>query len=161
MVKTYCCNPFELHTKRVTTRLRVVSEEFVESGLVQSGEAVCSNCATSLRTQKTVEDLKKNHPERFEIGGTPSQTSESTQATDTHSQETIDSDLDEEIASERLKSVLPLLGVSPVKKHGLLKRKLENEMSRKLDMSQKVMRESFEKTYNVSVHSTSEERLER
>ena len=103
MVKTYCCNPFELHTKRVTTRLRVVSEEFVESGLVQSGEAVCSNCATSLRTQKTVEDFKKNHPERFEIGGTPSQTSESTQATDTHSQETIDSDLDEEIASERLK----------------------------------------------------------
>ena len=150
MVKTFCSNPFLFHKKGVSERLRLVSQDLIETRLVQEGQSVCSNCAKKLRDADAVAEFKKEHPDY--------QSSQSTQST-TQTNDSSDSEIEEELAPEILNSVLPALGVSAVKKHGLTQRKRQIEIERKLQSSQKIVRQSFEKAYDTSVDLTSEERL--
>ena len=111
----------------------------IETRLVQEGQSVCSNCAKKLRDADAVAEFKKEHPDY--------QSSQSTQST-TQTNDSSDSEIEEELAPEILNSVLPALGVSPVKKHGLTQRKRQIEIERKLQSSQKIVRQSFEKAFS-------------
>ena len=153
MVKTFCSDPFKSHKKGVSGGLRLVGQELIDTKLVEEGQLVCTNCIKKLHDADAVAQFKKENPDF--------QSSQSTQST-TQTNDSIDSsdsEMDEELAPQVLKSVLPALGISPIKKHGLSIRKRQNEMQRKLHTSQKVMRQSLEKVYDTTVDLTTEERL--
>ena len=153
MVKTFCSDPFKSHKKGVSGGLRLVGQELIDTKLVEEGQLVCTNCIKKLHDADAVAQFKKENPDF--------QSSQSTQSTTqtNDSIDSLDSEMDEELAPQVLKSVLPALGISPIKKHGLSIRKRQNEMQRKLHTSQKVMRQSLEKVYDTTVDLTTEERL--
>ena len=112
MPRSYCCDPFGSHKKRVFKTTRAVTKEMIDSGFVKVGQHLCNRCRETFFEKIKTRELPTNEPE--DDWTDVSSNAESITEDSSDSNEVVQ-ETRKEMIIPAMNSVLSVMGESPIK----------------------------------------------